>query len=254
MTRVGIGGIELTGTDTDLADDGSGLPVMLYRPAGSDATPAMILCPGGLGRGDFEILEWLASSLRDAGIAALTMSWRASSPEHDPDDIMQAVDWLSAQPHIQPDRIGVMGMSRGGNAALRAAAFDRRLKLAVTFGPATDFLQQAEGAAVYAPGRYRMLVGWLGDPVDNRAFYERVQAITHAASITQPLLMIHGQHDMHAVPEQSLSMRDAIEAGGNRDVRLELIPMMGHYGDVVPNGYGFDTLRGLILPYLRERL
>lgn len=254
MTRIGLGGIDLTGEDITIGSGDVQLPVMLYRPGGDAACPAMILCPGGLGTGDFEILEWLAAYLPTIGVAALTMNWRASSPEHDPDDIALAIDWLAAQAFVDADRIGVMGMSRGGNAALRAAAFEPRLKICVTFGPATDFLQQAAGAEHYAPTRHRMLLKWLGDPVEHRAFWEKVQAITHAARIKQPLLMIHGQHDMHAVPEQTLWMKDAIEAGGNRDIRLELVPMMGHYGDVVPNGYAFDTLRGLILPFVAARL
>lgn len=259
MTRTGLNGIELTGADVAIAARGVTTAAMLYAlpdaPARVPArVPAMILCPGGIGAGDYEILEWLGAHLPDIGVAGLTIQWRGSAPEHDPEDISRAVDWLAAQPSVDPGRIGVMGMSRGGNAALRGAAFDPRLKLAVTFGPATDFLQQAAGTKVYAPRRHRMLRDWLGDPDADRAYYEQVQAITHARRIKQPVLMVHGLHDMHAVPEQSIWMKDAIVAGGNRDVRLELIPMMGHYGDLVPNGYGFDQLRAIILPYLAERL
>ena len=254
MARIGLGGIALTGSDMAIEADDLSLPVMLYRPATAAPAGAVVLCPGGLGQGSFEIMEWIAGALASIGLVGLTTSWRSSSPEHDPDDIATAVDWLVRQPFVDASRIGVMGMSRGANAALRAAAFDARHRACVTFGAATDFLQQVEGAASYAPSRHRMLVDWLGDPVTNRAFYERVQAITHAATIRQPVLMVHGLHDMHAVPEQTLWMKEAIAAAGNRDVEVELIPMMGHYGDVVPNGYGFDQLRALILPWLQRRL
>lgn len=255
MARIGQNGIALTGADVEIDERGITTAAMLYRAAGAAGRlPSMILCPGGIGAGDYEILEWLGSHLPDIGVTGLTIQWRGSAPEHDPDDIARAIDWLVQQPFIDPERIGVMGMSRGGNAALRGAAFELRLKLAVTFGPATDFLQQAEGTKVYAPRRHQMLKDWLGDPDTDRAYYEHVQAITHASRIKQPVLMIHGLHDMHAVPEQSIWMKEAIAAGGNGDVRLELIPMMGHYGDLVPNGYGFDQLRAIILPYLAERL
>ena len=246
--------MRLTGSKQTITRDATELRVMVYAPAGDGKGPAMVLCPGGMGNGSYEIMEWIAGTLRDSGVLAVTVAWRKATPEHDPDDIAMAVDWLQRHPRVDPGRIGVMGMSRGGNAALRAAAFDRRLMILVTFGPVTDFLHQAETVGGYAPGRRRMLVDWLGDPVENRAFYEQVQAITHVASITQPTLMIHGLHDMHSPPEQTLAVKEKMEAAGHRDIQLELIPMMGHYGDIVPNDYGFDMLRSIILPFVRARL
>ena len=254
MSRIGLGNIELTGTDATVSSGDVTLPVMLYRPEVTGPVPAMVVCSGGIGNGMFEIMEWIAGALRDAGIFAVTTSWRSSSPESDPADISLVVDWLAQQPGVDAERIGIIGMSRGGNAVLRAAALDSRVKVVVTFAPVTHLLQQAETTAAYAPGRHQMFVDWLGDPVANRAFYEKVQAISYADRIKQPVLMVHGQHDMHAPPEQSIWMKEAIERGGNRDICLQIVPMMGHYGDVIPNSYGFDTLRGIILPYLHQRL
>lgn len=254
MPRIGIGGIALTGEDVAIEADGLSLPVHYYRPAAaSGKLPAVVICPGGIGTGMFEVMEWIGAAIRDAGLAAVTTSWRASSPEHDPDDVSHVIDWLERQSEIDADRLAVFGISRGGNAALRAAALDPRLKLAVTFGPATHLLQQVEGTAVYAPSRHRLLVDWLGDPVADRAFYEKVEAISYADRIRQPVLMVHGQHDMHTPVEQSLWMKEAMEAAGHRDVELQIVPMMGHYGDVVPNSYGFDTLKAIILPFLERR-
>jgi dipeptidyl aminopeptidase/acylaminoacyl peptidase len=248
------GSIKTTGTIIELTGEGVRLPVMLYRPPGVGASAAVILCPGGIQRGMFEIMEWIASRLCAAGILALTMSWRDASPLYDTDDIRLAVDWLLLQPGVNPSRIGILGMSRGANAALRAAAIEPRLRAAATFGAVTDLLQQVHGSAAYAPGRHKMLVNWLGDPVANREFYEKSQAISCAADIKQPLLMVHGAHDMHSPPEQSIWMKEAIESGGNHAVRLEIIPGMGHYGDVIPNSYGFDRLGNLFVPFFLEQL
>jgi dipeptidyl aminopeptidase/acylaminoacyl peptidase len=254
-SRVGQGGVELTGGEETLTAKGITLPLMVYRPSPSEGpSPAMVICPGGIGTGMFEIMEWIASALRDAGIFAVTLNWRSGKPDHDADDASLVLDWLMTQEGVDPIRIGILGMSRGANATLRAAAVDSRFKVGVTFGAVTNFLQQAEGTALYAPGRHRMLVGWLGDPVENRAYYERIQALNYADRIKQPLLMVHGQHDMHSPPEQSIWMKEAIELGGNHDVRLEIVPMMGHYGDVIPNSYGFPLLCSIIVPYLKERL
>jgi dipeptidyl aminopeptidase/acylaminoacyl peptidase len=97
-----------------------------------------------------------------------------------------------------------------------------------------------------------MIRTWLGDPVSERSFYERVQAITYASRIKIPTLLIHGQHDMLSPPEQSVMMRDAINANGKESAELLLVPYMGHYGDVVPNGYAFNFLSTKIHEFLER--
>lgn len=254
MAKIGIGGITLTGTEESIVTPDVTLSAMVYRPNTGRRAPAVIICSGGMETGMFEVYEWIAASLRDAGVFGVTPKYRGASPLRDPDDISLVIDWLRQQPDVDPERIGIMGHSRGGTAALRSAALDSRLKAVVTFGAVTNFLQQAEGLAIYAPGRRQTLIRWLGDPVVNRAFYEEVQAVSYGDRIKQPLLMLHGQNDMHAPVEQSAWMREAIIAGGNNDVQLEIIPKMGHYGDMIPNQYGFDILRSFIVPFFRQKL
>ena len=245
---------KIEGRPDEIRDGEVSLPVMVYRPSSANPVAAVILCPGGMQKGMLESLDWLATQLATAGILALAITWRDSSPAHDPQDIDLAIDWLLHQPNVDPARIGIYGMSRGGNAAFRAAAADSRLRAVATFGPVTNFIQQAEGAAVYAPGRHRMLIGWLGDPVKDRTFYETIQAITYAGQIKQPVLMVHGLYDMHSPPEQSIWMKEGIEKGGNTKVQLELIPGMGHFGEVIPNSCGFEQLSAIFVPYFLEQL
>ncbi len=255
MTPRDGGALQLTGERIEIMiDAGIRLPLMLYRAEGEGRRPAVILCPGGIGTGMFEIVEWAASRLQAAGFHALTTSWRDGLPLHDPDDVSAAFDWLAEQSFVDPGRIGVFGVSRGGNAALRAAAADHRLRAVATFGTVSDFLQQAYGTAAFAPARHRMITGWLGDPVSNRAFYEKIQAIDHVQGIVQPLLLLHGEHDMHAPVEQSITVRNKVVASGNANVRLELFPVVGHFGEVVPSGFAYDHIAGHLINFLREAL
>jgi dipeptidyl aminopeptidase/acylaminoacyl peptidase len=215
----------------------------------------VVLAPGGIERGMFEMMEWIGSRLAAAGCFAVTLSWRANSPIDDPLDVSAVVDWLGEQSAADPQRIGIMGMSRGAMSALRSAALEPRLRAVATFGAVTDLMQQVRGVVVYAPGRYRALVSWLGgEPDDQRERYETIQAISYANRIKQPVLLVHGAHDMHCPPEQSVWMKKELERHGNTDVELELVPMMGHYGDLIPNSYGFDHLASLILPFFARRL
>jgi dipeptidyl aminopeptidase/acylaminoacyl peptidase len=247
--------MDLTGTRVSIATNGPTLPAMAYRPATAGARPAVILAPGGVQTGMFEIMEWIASRLAAAHFFAVTLSWRDGSPIDDPLDISAVIDWLQKQPQVDRDRIGIMGMSRGGMSTLRTAALDERLRAVVAFGPVTDLMQQVRGVAAYAPGRYKMLVQWLGgEPDERREFYETVQAISYADRIRQPVLFVHGAHDMHCPPEQSIWMKRELERYGNRQVELEIVPGMGHYGDAIPNTYIFDHLAGLIIPFFERRL
>jgi dipeptidyl aminopeptidase/acylaminoacyl peptidase len=236
------GPIQLTGTREEIHADGLVLPVLTYHPTAQGRRPAVIVCPGGNAKGMFEVMEWISSRLAAAGYLAITMSWRDASPLNDPLDIGAAMDWLRKRDDVDPERVGIMGISRGANAALRAAADDQRLRSVATLGAVTDLLQQSETTAAYAPARNRMLVSWLGDPVENRAYYEQISAVNSVHRITQPTLLIHGAHDMHAPVEHSIWVKEKMDAAGAPDVELEVVPMMGHYGDLVPNDFCFGYL------------
>jgi len=65
---------------------------------------------------------------------------------HGDDDVYAAIDVLKSTPGVDPSRIGVVGLSMGGEEALGAAAFDQRIRAVV-----------AEGAT----GRSPADLGWL---------------------------------------------------------------------------------------------
>ncbi|WCM28607.1 prolyl oligopeptidase family serine peptidase [Sphingomonas sp. QA11] len=249
------GPVVLTGAPQSIAlPDGTSLATLLYKAATEGPAPTIVTCPGGMGTGMFEIIEWAAARLCAAGFHVLSMNYRGGLPSHDHEDISLAYDWLAGQSFIDAERIGLFGVSRGGNAALRAAAADHRFKAIATFGTVSDFLQQAFGTAAFAPARHRLITGWLGDPVTGRAFYESIQAIDQVQNIVQPLLLLHGEHDMHAPVEQSIMVRDKVLAAGNADVTLELFPVLGHFGEVVPSGFAYDHLASRFIHFFREKL
>ena len=246
------GEIKLSGELIEISSGGKTLPMMIYKPRETGPRPCLLACPGGTAQGLFEIAEWLCSRARDAGYIALTLSWRDASPLDDPEDIAAAITWLHQQSFVDTARTALFGGSRGANAALRNAAHDARVKAVVTLGALTDPFTLAIGAAAFAPSRHELLKGWLGDPVQNRAFYEKVAAISCAERIRCPVLMIHGTHDFHCPIEQSIMMRDKLIASGNDKAELLKLSFVGHYGDVVPNGYAFNYLFGLILKFLER--
>ena len=55
-----------------------------------------------------------------------------ASPDINTEDFCAAVDFLSVQQNIDPDRIGILGICGWGGMALNAAAIDTRIKATVT--------------------------------------------------------------------------------------------------------------------------
>ncbi|MDR8398025.1 prolyl oligopeptidase family serine peptidase [Paraburkholderia sp. USG1] len=242
--------------DVTLTGDGLTLGARHYAPANGQRAPAVIVCPGGISTGLIDSIDWLASRLAAGGFHTLSVTYRAGSPIDDHRDIKIAFDWLQRQPSVAPDSTAVMGMSRGGTSALRAAAEWPELRAALSFGSPTDLLQHVRGVAGYAPGRYALLCQWLGGaPDEHRAFYEEVQPISHAHKIRQPVLGIHGAFDMHVPVEQTQWMNEALKRHNNPHAETHVIPFMNHYCDVTPTySFGFDLVTQPAIEFLRRHL
>ena len=58
---------------------------------------------------------------------------------------MRAVDVLLAQPEVDPERVGTIGVSLGGHNSLFVAAFDKRLKVIVTSSGFDSFADYMNG-------------------------------------------------------------------------------------------------------------
>jgi dienelactone hydrolase len=106
--------------------------------------PAVILLHSGLS--DRHVYHELEIELAKAGLAVLNIDWRGKGkstgkgqyfelPKAERDngflDALAAVNFLSSQPTIQADRIGVLGTVIGAKYAMAAAAEDPRIKTAV---------------------------------------------------------------------------------------------------------------------------
>jgi len=56
---------------------------------------------------------------------------RMASPDINTEDFLAAVDFLSVQPNVDPERIGIIGICGWGGMAVNAAALDPRIKATV---------------------------------------------------------------------------------------------------------------------------
>lgn len=144
----------------------------LYLPPRA-ATPAAGLVMGnGFANVRQMYLPEYAEAFATAGLAVLTIDYRFLGesdgrprqqvlPESQCDDLRNALSWLSQRPDVDPDRLGLWGVSFAGGHALAIAAYDRRVRAVVAQVPAIGlwrYLRKSE-----PPVRERFLARALAD-------------------------------------------------------------------------------------------
>ncbi len=120
----------------------------LYTPAGgeklkvkSEKYPAIAVC-GPFGAVKEQSSGLYAMRMAERGFVALAFDpsytgessgepRRTASPDINTEDFMAAVDFLSKQENVDPERIGIIGICGWGGIALNAAAADPRIKATV---------------------------------------------------------------------------------------------------------------------------
>ncbi len=140
------------------------------------------------------------------------------------EDIRAALDEAERR-GARPDRLGVLGLSVGGAAALHAAAHDARIRAVVTVGafanPGNLMRDELGGKGVPAllvPAVLRYAEYSIGARLDEIAPEHQI------AAISAPVLLVHGEDDATVPAEHA---RRLAAAGGDT-VRLLMLPGRGH--------------------------
>ena len=121
-----------------LAELGPGM-VGVYYPAAQAGAPVVMILGGS--EGGFVGSGAMAKALAEQGFGALALSYyrgpgQSPTLENIPlETFARALDWLSARPEVARRRVGVVGISKGGEAALLVASRDRRVCAVVAAVP-----------------------------------------------------------------------------------------------------------------------
>jgi uncharacterized protein len=135
-----------------------------FMPGNSEAT--IILLHGHGGKGIAMIYH--ASALVAKGYSVFSYDQRAhgssagdvcTSGWKEADDVIAALDYLKTRPDVDPERIGALGLSLGGQAALLAAAREERLRAVIAEGPGATCLADHGG-------RPNSLQRWINYPTN----------------------------------------------------------------------------------------
>lgn len=166
------------------------------------------------------------------------------------------VDFLEGHHAVDPERIGVLGISLGGYYAPRAAAYEPRLKCCVAWGGNLDYGElwerrwQARSDAVSVPF---FQLPW----VTGTDSMEQALARIHAWNLTPvlpdlkaPFLLLHGENDRQVSVEDA---RRAFDLAGSRDKTLHIFPR-GEAGEEHCQTDALNVAQQIIGDWCRDRL
>lgn len=207
-------------------------------------------------------------------------------------DVQAALLWLSregSRVHIDPTRVAVVGHSAGGYLALQSGIFpaSARPRAIVSFygygdvsanwysQPSPFYRQQPAislSDALSVVGSDEVSEGersrfpfylycrqqgcWVQQVLGPDATPERVDSYCPASQVTPdfpPTLLLHGDRDTDVPFEQSLLMRDRLQAAGV-DHQLVLLPGLGHAFDYEPSRPEVSSAFQTVLEFLKQRL
>ena len=215
-------------------NEGLKLYGMLHRPLAAEPYPAVMLLHGFTGQRvePHRIFVKLARRLTEVGIAALRFDFRGSGESEgefadmtilgEVSDAIAGFNWLAAQPGIDADRLGVLGLSLGGCvAAITAGRLADRVKAltlwAAVANPMRSFHIFLEMPPEQRPPRVENGYDYGGNVVGDRFFAElpQVQPLTEVARYQRAALIIHGTQD-EVVPCSDADAYEAALAGRAR--------------------------------------
>jgi dipeptidyl aminopeptidase/acylaminoacyl peptidase len=162
-------------------------------------------------------------------------------------------DALANHPAIDPDRIGIVGLSMGGYCAPRAAAMDGRFKCVASIG--AFFELDADWEAILRGGTQTGLSDGLPESgihamhVTNTKTIDEAIAVLKSRTlepvisrITCPLLVVHGENDRQvalsharktvagAVNSRAAELRVfTLAEGATEHCGVDIMKMQGHY-------------------------
>ncbi|MSQ14561.1 MAG: alpha/beta fold hydrolase [Dehalococcoidia bacterium] len=182
-------------------------------------TGASIILLHGYGSNKGSILEIAEFLWNRGGLSVLIPDMRASGESggdlitagyYERGDVQQGVRYLQSRKDVDPDKIGVLGVSMGASIAVLAAAREEGIKAVVADSPfrsVSDLLYHSF-EAIFGLPRFPferiavfMVERQTGLPINAIASIHEVAKIS-----PRPLLLIHGSDDSLIPSEESLEL------------------------------------------------
>jgi dipeptidyl aminopeptidase/acylaminoacyl peptidase len=224
------------------ARDGTAIPANLYRPPASGRLGVVLNIHGGPSHQDRPSYDSAGffQFLLSRGVAVLAPNVRGSTGYGmayqtvlnrdwggiDLSDLEDAVVWLREQDWVDPDRIGLMGVSYGGFAVLSCVSRLPQYNWAAAVsrcGPANlvTFTRSQP------PSWRSKVAAMIGDPDTDEVFLASRSPITYVDQIRAPLLVIQGENDRRVPKHEADQIVERLRARGV-EVSYDVYPDEGH--------------------------
>jgi dipeptidyl aminopeptidase/acylaminoacyl peptidase len=222
---------------------------LMTPPEGSAPYPTILDIHGGPHGAYGCVFHFDTQLLCGAGYAVLMVNHRASTGygnefstaikgdwgNLDYKDLMAGVDLVIEKGLADPERLGVCGLSGGGNLTCWTVGQTRRFKAAVPENPVTNWVSFYGVSDI---GVWFSVEELGGHPHEIPEIYGRCSPITYAHNCTTPTLLIQGEHDWRCPPEQSEQFYTTLKANGCT-VEMLRLPNAAHAGTIT----GAPTMR-----------
>ncbi len=238
--------------------DGTEIPAIYYLPhqaSSENKVPAMVWVHGGPGGQTRQGFNSLIQYMVNHGYAVLAVNNRGSSGygktffkmddknhgEKDLQDCVEGKNWLTQQPEIDGEKIGIIGGSYGGYMTMAALTYTpEEFDLGVNLFGVTNWLRTLKSIPPYWESFRESLYLELGDPYTADSIrLRRISPLFHTDKVTKPLIVLQGAEDPRVLQVES----DEIVAG----VRKNNVPV--EYVLFEDEGHGFVKKENQIEAY-----
>ncbi len=245
--------------------DGAQVEGWLMKPPEGEAPyPTVLYIHGGPHSAFGNTFSFDFHMLAGAGFAVLFINHRASTGygnefstaikgdwgNLDYNDLMSGVDYAIGKGLVDGDRMGVCGISGGGNLSSWIVGNTDRFKAAVPENPVTNWLSFYGVSDI---GAWFAVEELGGHPHEIPEIYRKCSPVTYAHNCTTPTLFVQGEADYRCPAEQSEQFYTILKANGciTEMVRLPNSPHVGSIaGDPATRQYQNDVLLNWMKRYV----
>jgi pimeloyl-ACP methyl ester carboxylesterase len=266
--------------------------ILLSPPARMGTHPAVVIIHGS-GPNEGSEYRIYAEQFRRAGVAALiydkrgsgksTGDWRYRTLDQLTGDALAAVAFLKSRPEINPQQIGLWGISQGSWIVPLAASRSKDVAFVITVaGDGVSPTQQemyhkdemfrhlgySESARETALKFWKLIFDWLVLVADGKfpvpqGFMEpelsgaylglNHDPVPDWEKVKQPALLIYGEEDKLTPVAESIARIDAaLKRAGNRDYTVIVFPKAAHNITLGKTGLEFDWDKGFAPHYFEK--